>query len=282
MKNDYGNYKDIRIALKANLAWWSVFFFLLFFIFLSAGKPSFPLSLLLAAVIAVPLDLLLMYVIFPRVNKQNAIYKEILLKINSEGYSQAVLDEMEQQLQWCKQNNAVYTVYRNNYAMYLADGYQSIHETNKAKAFLDEVDTEALFQNAETPSTQRSVALYYVLKTILLAESGDRMATEAALQEMEALFSFRKPDSLTLNHLLDTARFEFHYLNGDYAACAACMEQYREYEDMKMNVHVYLARCYWKMGRTAEANALIAELQPLLRNDWMRKTLELDCKKYLT
>lgn len=279
---DYQNYQDHKIALKANLAWWSVFFVLLFLVFVELVRLSLPVSLLLAAVLAVPLELVLVYGVLSRINKQNAVYKKILLTINQEGYTQEVLDEMERQLQWCKQHDTVYSVYRNHYALYLADGYQSLHETAKAQAFLEEVDTESLFQEPDTTTTQRRVALYYSLKVTLLAVSGDRIGTQAALQEMETLFSSFRMDSDTVHFLLDLARYEAHYLDGDYAACLACIEPYREDADVKMNVNMCLARCYQKMGRTAEANALIEELQPLLRNAWMRRSLELDCKRYLT
>ncbi len=282
MKKDYHNHKDIRLAVKANLAWWSVFFVPLFLLFMELGRLSLPVSLLLATVIAVPLELVLVYAIFTKVNKQNAVYREILLMISREGYAQEVLDKMEQQLQWCKQNSSIYNDYRNKYAMYLADGYQSLHETDMAKSFLDEVDTESLFQNPETITTQRSVALYYSLKIMLLAASGDRIGTKNTLQEMEALFSNLRTDSDTVHYLLDLARYEVHYLDGDYAACAACMEPYREDEEVRATVHMSLARCYWKMGRREEAKDLAAALQPLLKNEWMRRSYELDCKKYLT
>lgn len=280
MKNDFGKFKDLKLALKANLAWWSVFFCCLLPLFLVFLQGSLLLRVLLAAVIAVQLDLLLIYGIFPRVNKQNAIYKNILLALQRDGYSPEVLANMETQLRWCQQNSSTYAVYRNSYALYLTDGYSSLHEYEKARQFLTEVDVQALFRDGDTSSARRQIALYHTLKTILAAASGDKALTESSLREMEAQLASGKVESLTINRLLDIARFEWHYLNERYAECEACMRKYMEYEELKWDVSIFLARCYWKTGRTQEADALIASLEPLIRNDWMRRSIELDCAKF--
>lgn len=265
--------KDRKLFVVAHLLWWTIFFFIsyTFFELIMNKEDTFPskptiLKIVLAGILAILLDLINYYIIMPRVLKQDKIYRAILLEVHKEGYSQNVIDKMEEQLRLIKGDDR-YDHYCNMYALYLADAYCDLREFDRAWSCL----------NSVLPTTfvklKDEIVLSSALPIIISAKEKNMSKAEYYMNEAQKVFRKYIGKDLRIDYTIDLAYFEFNMLKENYKVCEEFFEKYKDYDELKFMVCLNLVLFYQKQGRKEEAEQAFTEANQLVKNDYMKRVL---------
>lgn len=276
--------------LKAFFVWWLVCFLFIFLLvtvteivyplFAHGSRLGVPISIrvIFSAIAAVPMNFIVFNLLLPRLNKQYKAYKEILISIDREGYSDNVISELEKQLSWCLQKGGAYATYSNQYAMFLTEAHLSLQNIDKASEYIKCVDYSVLkneFQQIRSISVQRNMILYHVLSVQLAAAMSDVTLTERCVSEGEKYFSLYRNKNELMNYVIDTAYFESLMLHGRYSGALNLINKYSGNDGLRFGVAFDKARCLLKMGDKQGADRLFDEAYSLAGNDWRRRIIDI-------
>lgn len=290
MKNDFKKPKDYLILLRALSAWWLLCFSIILLVtsMIDMVSPLFHggshmnlwlFRTVFAALAAIPASLAVYFVIIPRVDKQFRIMRRIVARIAEEGYSEPVIKDMEEQLEYCMTTRSGSSSYRNQYAMFLTEAYISLHDYKKAEGCLNCVDYEFMkneLRRVNTIAVQRNILLIHVLRVQLAANSGDIKRTEECISKGERVFALFRDKSEIINYLIDTAYFESLMVHKQYENAMQLLDKYKDNEELSFGYILDNGRCLLRMGRTEEAQRFFDKAYSMATNDWRRRTVELE------
>lgn len=289
MKRLFSSQKSVFSLLKTFAAWWFTCFVFIF-IALSAldlivslingeakgSKNAF--RLIFSAVSAVPACIAVQFLILPKLSKPYGTFRRILLEIAKNGYSDPLIKQMEEQLDVCRSDESR-TSYANQYAMFLAEAYISLHSYDKAENALDRIDYEFMKNEARSinsPDVQRNIIMYHVLNVQLSAARMDKDSTEKNISLGEKVFARYRGRSEIIDYLIDIAYFESLLLHKQYDNAIRLIEKYGDSSELEFGVAFDKARCLLRKGCSSEAQELFDKAYSMATNDWRRKTVELE------
>ncbi len=265
--------KDRKLFVVAHLLWWIIFFFVsyTFFELIMNKEDTFPskptiLKIVLAGILAILLDLINYYIILPRVFKQDKIYRAIILEVHKEGYSQNVIDKMEEQLRLIKGDER-YDYYCNMYALYLADAYGDLREFDRAWFYINSINLTTFGKLKDV------IILKSALPIIISAKEKNMNKAEYYMNIAQKVFRKYKGKDLRLDYTIDLAYLEFNMLKENYKECEEFFEKYKDYDELKFVVYLNLVLFYQKQGHKEEAEQAFKEANQLVRNDYMKRLL---------
>lgn len=289
MKRVFSCKKNFLSILKAFAAWWFTCFI---FIFLALSavdlvtsllsgdtrRPKNTFRLLFSALSAVPVCLIVQFLLLPRLSKHYGTFRRILLEIAKNGYSEFLIEQMEDQLKICRSDDSK-TSYANQYAMFLAEAYISLHCYEKAENALEQTDYKFMqneVKNVNSSEVQRNIIMYHLLSVQLSSARMDKDMTEKNISRGEKVFSKFRGNSEITDYLIDIAYFESLLLHGQYDNAIKLIDKYSDSPELEFGVTFDKARCLLRKGCGSEAQELFDKAYSLATNDWRRKTVELE------
>lgn len=293
MKNQSPKQSKFTLILVAVVIRWAMMFILIFALITlvdfvssllapqsSSGSVAF--RIIFAAVGSVIANLFAQIFIAPRMNRQYREFRKILVNIANDGYSDETIAKMEELFSVCSAEPKKNAPYINQYAMFLAEAYLSLHIYDKAEEMLKAVELDFMEAQASDPNSlpaQHNIVMIYVLWVQLYAALGDKEMVENQLREGEKYFSKYRSKNEVTDYFIDTAYFESLIIHLQYENALKLLDKYSEIEQLKFGISLDKARCLKKMGRVEEADALFDKAYELASNDWRRHTVLLERNK---
>ncbi len=273
---------DWKLRFRAITVWWRVVFLFLFIIILfviprsGMTLPMFIIKcLIISAIAALPLDIILIYVIFPLFfNKQRRIHIDLMKRFRTEGFSSGVISEMEIQLDVCRKKS-VYSNYTNIYSELLANYYIEEGKLDRAKAALDAADLQGLYHDSDTVTAQTSIITYHALKIQYAAESKDTELADRYYDEGEKYFTqfYGKTDHISF--MADYGRFYHKFVHGGFEDCGKLMEKYisADSDNIRCDANSLLGLALGKQGRREEAERCFEAAEELAKLYFTRNVI---------
>ncbi len=249
-----------------------------------SGTPDIPLKLslkarlIISAIAAVPIAFIYWFVM-TKTNKQNKVYEKIMEQFKTESFSDNVLAQMEEQLQFCINSGGRYDVYLNNYAMFLTDAYTELREFDRAKYFINCVRYATLtkeLKELNTITAHQHIVYYHALRVQLAIHTNERQYVERLIQDGKPFFDkyYGKSDFITL--IIDFMWFDYYLMNGRFSDCEAILKKHEENENIACTLVGRKAMLLRKQGRSEEAEKAFDEAYSLAKNDYLRREIAIE------
>ncbi len=170
--------KDPKATFKALGTWW-IICFLPILLFRAILVPALNVSdsglyiIISSVVLAVLVDLLLYFVIFPITLKQLNEYQIISGKISQEGLTEEVKNMALEQYKHCSSKKFIYREYFNEYALILAEYYCACRNFEEAYKYIESIDAKSLVKESSENSSKLSLIKYCCAKLQIECDAGD-------------------------------------------------------------------------------------------------------------
>ena len=244
----------------------------------SVSTMSLKLRLIISAAAAIPMALL-MFWLTKVTNKQDKIYTAIIEEFKTDSFSDHVLAQMEEQLQFCINSGGRYDVYLNNYAMFLTDAYTELREFDRAKYFINCVRYATLtkeLKELNTITAHQHIVYYHALRVQLAIHTNEQQYVERLIQDGKPFFDkyYGKSDFITL--IIDFMWFDYYLMNGRFSDCEAILKKHEENENIACTLVGRKAMLLRKQGRSEEAEKAFDEAYSLAKNDYLRREIAIE------
>ncbi|EWM53551.1 hypothetical protein [Ruminococcus flavefaciens] len=287
MKNTSNN-KLKGIAISFFLRWATLFIIIFLLLTLidaftalsdrnSGGSLTF--RLIFAAAASVVVNVILYFLVAPRMNKNFRAYRTIIMSIASEGYSQRNISDMEKQLEICMQDREKNEMLVDQYSMFLGEAYISLHRYAEAEKHLDTADYDKMAKAVQATSNIKplqNIIMLHVLWIQLFSARRDKEATEHWVRKGEKYFGRMRGKDEVTDYFIDTAYFESLLVHDQYSSALELLKKYESNEALEFGVSLDKARCLKLMGSAEKANKYFNKAYELAANDWRRLTVELE------
>lgn len=253
--------KDWKLKFQAMFLWWKICFLFIFLIafILSIIFPNETNSFyrylkiaVIAFVGAFPADALVYFIILPLLTRKRKMLVKLTEKINQEGINSENLIELENVMNFCKENK-LYSGYASDFGIILAAYYIVIGENQKAEDNLNLFDISLYNDVQNTMSGKIMLTNYYSLRIQLENQKNGREAANAAYALAEPYFSNFYGKNELLNFLIDSGTSEYDFANGRYDEAIQRILPYVEFKEVRCDVYANLARYSMAAGNKEHA-----------------------------